>query len=174
MTLIEEIKNCHNYDQSQAEIVRYLLTKGYSEKDIQEEIYKVYEKITKEDILRSFSFISILIIIALISLAPLIGYFFQNEISYGIVSLALLFTTYGYYKLKKSCILIWLSLFSLLVLYFLIILLAKFSGTDMNSLYSYGMVFSFLLICSVSLRTIARVYSQNEKLRKQYKFKENL
>jgi len=171
MKLKEEIESYYNYDYTQAETVELLLRKGYSESEIRSEIFNVYTEIVKKEIVKSFSFVFTSIIIGLISLTPLIGYLFDSEVYYGIFSFLLLLTSYGYFKLNKASIIIWICILSLFDLYLLIVLFIKLSGTYVNSTYSYGLTISLILFGSMTLRNIYNVYSKNEKYKKQYKFK---
>lgn len=170
MTLKEEIEGFYHYNYTQAETVDLLLKKGYSEAEVKAEIFKVYDKITRNDIVKSFPFISTIIIIGLISLAPLVGYFFEFEWYYGAFSVLLLLLAYGYYELNGVCIIFWSSVFGLLVLFLLVILFIKLSGMHVNSTYSFGVTISLILFSSMTFRNILDVHSKNNKFRSQYEF----
>jgi len=171
MKLKEDIDGYFKYNYSQVETVELLLKKGYSENEIKAEIYSVYTKIVKEDIVKSFSFLLTTIVVGLLSITPLVGYVFHFKVYYGIFSILLLVTTYGYYKLNNVCIIIWLILVSIVFFYLLIVFFIKLSGGYVNATFSFPLMISVILFCSMMVRNILSVYSKNKKFKKQYAFK---
>ncbi len=157
-----------NYTQSEA--VKILLEKGYSEADIKLEIQNVYPVITESCITKSASFIITSLLIGVLSLTPLIGLFIDLNIFYGLFSIILLIAFYGFLKLNYISIVFWLCFFVLLELSFLFLFFAKASEWRINSTYSYGVILSLIVFTSMILRGVYDVYSNNEKIRAQYKF----
>ena len=171
--LKDKIKHLSHIGFTQKEAVLRLKKNGFDEEEIQKEIFHFYPKITKEDIKKSFPFYSSLFIIALFSFSPILGLYFHGEKFYMIVTAILLITSFGYYKLNRICIWIWIILTSLFVLYFLASLLWKISGNSINILFSYSFIFSCLLFLSTLLLLITNVHKKNRKLNQQYPFNEN-
>jgi hypothetical protein len=161
--LKDDTQNALNFGFTQKEAVFYLKNKGYSEEEIQEEIFNMYPKITKEDIRKSFGFISSMSIITLLSFLPLLlGLYFWGEIRYIIVTAVLLAISFGYYKLNRMCIWAWTIIISFLVLYFLIGLF----WTSFNHL-----IFSCLLFSAALLLPITGMLRKSKELQQQYIFK---
>lgn len=168
--LKSEIERYANLDFTQTETIEYLLRKGFAENEIKKEIFNYFPRINKVDIQKTFSFGFSLFIVSLISVSPLIGYLFSFEIYYGLFFAILLLSVVGYAKLNKVSIVFWLAIVSVFVFYMLSILLIKLSGKFINSLYSYGAIFSALLFSVVVLTKIYDVYLKSEAFKKQYKF----
>ncbi|MDR0941024.1 MAG: hypothetical protein LBM68_02230 [Bacteroidales bacterium] len=160
-----DIQNALNFGFTQKEAVFYLKNKGYGEEEIQEEIFNIYPKITKEDIRKSFGFVSSLIIITLLSFLPLLlSLYFWGEIRYIIVTAVLLTISFGYYKLNRICIWAWTIIISFLVLYFLF---GLFWVTPFNHF-----MFSCLLFSAALLLPLTGLLRKNKELQQQYIFKE--
>ena len=169
--LKSEIEKKYNQYFTQKETVDYLLKNGFKENEIKSEIYNYFSKEDNETIKKSFSYLFSFIVLSIISISPLLGYFFGTEIYYAIISFILILLTFGYHKLNKKCILTWLSITVIFVTYILLIFFIKLSGKFTNSLYSYQLMISLLLFSSVLSAKIFEVYKRKKNLNEQFNFK---
>lgn len=165
-----EIERYFKNDYAQSAAVELLLKKGYSEQAIKSEIFTVYPEFVQSKIAKSFAHRFSAATFVILSLAPLAGYFFHAEFYYAVASIVLLAAAYGYFKLIKAAMLVWIVLLGLLELYLLTALVAKFSGAFVNSAFTYSHIFSVIVFVSVILRNASYVYWQNEKYKQQYRF----
>lgn len=168
--LKSDIEKKYNQYYTQKETVEYLLKNGYSESEIKNEIYNHYLKEDDKTVRKGFSYIFTLIILSIISISPLFAYLFVTKVYYAIISLGLILLTYGYSKLNKKCILAWLSFIVIFVNYFLLIIILKLSGKFINSLYSYQLMISLLLLSSLVTAKIYDVYQRKIRLTEQFDF----
>ena len=168
--LKSDIEKKYNQYYTQKETVEYLLKNGYTESEIKNEIYNHYLKEDDKTVKNGFSYVFTLIILSIISIAPLFAYFFVIKISFAIISLGLILLTYGYSKLNIKCILAWLSFMVIFVTYILLISIIKLSGKFINLLYSYQLIIALLLFSSLVTAKIYDVYQRKTRLTDQFEF----
>jgi len=104
-------------------------------------------------------FIFSLIALTILSLIPLVGYYFADYLAIGVTSVCLLLLTFGVFKLNKITIVFWIVLISILLLYLLIILVYKLTGGFVNSFYSYKSLLSGILFLSSTLTSLISIKS---------------
>lgn len=169
--LKKETETYANIGFTQSETIEQLLAKGFTLDEIKTEIFNYYPRIHKNDILKSFPFIFSFSIITILSLSPLIGYFFEIKHGFAIGTIVLLITAVGYYKLFKISFFLWMTFFSILILYMLVALYVKISGKFVNMTFSYKNMIAVLLLSSASLTSIYKTFKSYIHYKKQYKFK---
>jgi hypothetical protein len=168
--LKKETESYVNIGFTQSETIEQLLAKGFTIDEIKNEIFNYYPQIHKSDILKSFSFIFSFSIIAILSVSPLIGYFFENDHGFAIGSAVLIITAIGYYKLSRISFFLWMIIFTFLALYMILVLYIKISGAFVNMTFSYRNMIAILLFSSISLASIYKTYKTYINFKKQYKF----
>ncbi|MFH6999102.1 hypothetical protein ACHRVZ_14280 [Flavobacterium sp. FlaQc-57] len=168
--LKKETETYANIGFTQSETIEQLLAKGFTLDEIKNEIFNYYPLIHKSDILKSFSFIFSFSIITILSLSPLIGYFFEIKHGFALGSLFLLITAIGYYKLFKISFFLWMIFFSILILYMLVALYVKISGHFVNMTFSYKNMIAVLLLSTTSFTSIYQTFKSYLLYKKQYKF----
>lgn len=168
--LKKEIESYANIGYTQSEAIEQLLSKGFSLDEIKNEIFNYYPKIHKSDILKSIPFIFSFSIILILSLSPLMGYFYTIKHGFAIGSIVLIITAIGYYKLFRVSFFLWMIFFSILILYMLVALYVKISGAYVNMSFSYKNMIAILLASSISLTSIFKTYISYLHYKKQYKF----
>lgn len=130
--------------------------------------HRVEEAIINHTVRKYFFFNVLILVLIIISLSPLISIYFNYILVPIIATSCLSLLVYGTYKLNRACIIIWMILISLIIIYWITGYAYVKNHRTNNILFATSITISIVLFCSSIVLMLSVILSKIKLIKDQF------